>query len=80
MEISRMAYIVYFKGKNMIRRIKRLPVNIAYNSKKLNYLVFYGDLDQEKYYYNQIKRVRGFIKLEKSNLYLEHLNFNINEI
>lgn len=43
-----MAYIVYFKGKNMIRRIKRLPVNIAYNSKKLNYLVFYGDLDQEK--------------------------------
>lgn len=77
MEIVRMAYIVYYKGNNLLKRLKRMPINIAYNSKRLNYVIFYGDLNQEKNYFNQIKNVKGFIKLEQSSLFSEELNFKV---
>jgi len=74
-----MAYIVYYRGKNILKRLKRMPVNIAYNSNKMNYAIFYGDLNQERNYFNQVKNVRGFIKLEKSDAYNEDLNYELTD-
>lgn len=48
--VDRMRYIVYYQGKDIIKRIETLPVNIAFVSKRNNYIVFYGDNDNEKYY------------------------------
>ena len=42
-----------------------MPVNIAYTSEKLNYTIFYGELRQENYF-NQLKNIKGFLKLEQS--------------
>lgn len=77
MEVARMAYIVYYRGSNILKRLRRMPVNVAYRSKRMNYVVFYGDLNQERNYFNQVKNVRGFIKLEKSDAFNVDLNFGI---
>ena len=60
--VDRMAYIVYFQGRDVIKKINSMPVNIAYVSKKNNYLVFYGDNNQVSNYEKQLKKMRGFKK------------------
>ena len=55
-----------------------MPVNIAYTSKKLNYTIFYGELKQEKNYFNQLKNIKGFLKLEQSSMFDEEANFTLN--
>lgn len=77
MDINRMAYIVYFRGGNLLKRIDRLPINVAYVSKKMSYLVFYGDLNQEKSYLNQMKNIKGFLKIEQSKAYDKDLNYSV---
>ncbi|VEU81221.1 DUF2129 domain-containing protein [Haploplasma axanthum] len=75
--VDRMAFIVYFQGNEIVKRIEKMPVNIAYVSKKANYLVFYGDKKQEKSYFNQLKTIRGFKKFEMSQLFNEEYNFKL---
>ncbi len=77
MAVNKMAYIVFYKGKSIEKQISRMPVNVKYISKKLNYLVFYGDQNKEKTYFNHLKNVQGFQKLEASPLYSEDVNFNL---
>lgn len=72
-----MAYLVYYKGKDVLTKVSKMSVNIAYISKKMNYLVFYGEASQEKNYLNQLKNVKGFVKLELSDLYNPDANFDI---
>lgn len=80
MEVTRMGYIVYHKGNQVLKRLERMPVNIVYTSKKLSYTVFYGEKDQEKNYFGQLRKIRGFIKLEQSELYNEEANFTLDKV
>lgn len=73
--VDRMAYIVYFQGRDVIKKINSMPVNIAYVSKKNNYLVFYGDNNKVSNYEKQLKKMRGFKKIEPSLLYNEEIKF-----
>jgi len=75
-----MGYIVYHKGNQVLKRLEKMPVNIAYTSKKLGYTVFYGEKEQEKNYFGQLRKVRGFIKLEQSDIFDEETNFTLNSI
>lgn len=77
MKIDRMAYIAYFKGQATLKRLEKLPVNITFVSKRLNYVFFYSDLKQEKSLLNQIKNTKGFLKLEQSAAFDEQLNYEI---
>lgn len=79
MEVARMAYIVYYKGKGVLKRLETMPVNIAFTSKKLNYTIFYGELSQEKSYLNQLKKIKGFLKFEQSEMFDEEVNFNLED-
>lgn len=74
-----MAYIVYYKGKGVLKRLETMPVNIAFTSKKLNYTIFYGELSQEKSYLNQLKKIKGFLKFEQSEMFDEEVNFNLED-
>lgn len=78
MDVNKMAYIVYYNGKSIEKKLEKMPVNLSYVSKKLNYLVFYGDLGKEKTYFNHLKNVKGFKKIEASPLYNEDVNFSLN--
>lgn len=77
MAVNKMAYIVFYRGKSVEKQITRMPVNVSFISKKLNYLVFYGDQNKERTYFNHLKNVKGFQKLEQSPLYNEDVNFEI---
>lgn len=77
MDVSKMAYVVFYKGKSIEKQISKMPVNLAYTSKKMNYLVFYGEINKEKTYYNHLKNIKGFQKIEASPLYNEDVNFNL---
>ena len=73
--VDRMRYIVYYYGKDVVKRLNIMPVNIAFISKRNNYVVFYGDQESEKYYFNQMKNVKGFKKLETSPIYNVDANY-----
>lgn len=77
MDVNRMLYVVYYKGQGVIKRLERMPVNISYISKKLNYVLFYGEMDKEKTYYNHLKNIKGFQRIEQSPLFNEELNYEI---
>ena len=79
MAVERMGYIVYYRGRNIARKLKRMPVNIAYISRRMNYAVFYGNKDSEESYLNNLKRTRGFVKLEASEMFNESLNYSLSE-
>lgn len=76
-DVSKMAYIVFYRGKAVEKKIDKMPVNLAYVSKRINYLVFYGDMDKEKTYFNHLKNVKGFQKIEASPLYNEDVNYDL---
>lgn len=77
MVVNKMAFIVFYGGKSVEKQITRMPVNVSYISKKLNYLVFYGDLNKERTYFNHLKNIKGFQKLESSPLFSEDVNFEL---
>lgn len=77
--VDRMRFIVYFHGKEVLKRLEIMPVNVAFVSKRNNYIVFYGDKVNEKHYYNQMKNVKGFKKLELSPLYNEEANYQVSK-
>ncbi|MFA5560401.1 MAG: DUF2129 domain-containing protein [Acholeplasmataceae bacterium] len=77
MEIKRMSYIVIYQGKHILERLSKLPVDVAYVSKKLHYAVIYADKEQEKNLKKQLKEVKGFKFFGPSHLYDENLNFTV---
>lgn len=77
MVVDRMAYIVYYHGKDIIKKVQNMSVNLAYISARNNYLIFYGDNNQEKNYFNQIKSIKGFKKLEQSLFFNEETKFEV---
>lgn len=76
MAVNRMLYVVYYQGKDVLKRLEKMPVNISFVSKKLGYVLFYAELDKEQTYLNHLKNIKGFKKLEQSPLYNEQLNYD----
>lgn len=77
MDVSRMGYIVYYRNRQVLKKLETMPVNLAYVSNKFRYAVFYGELKQEKNYFNNLKNVRGFVRFEQQPAFDETLNFNV---
>ena len=77
MSVNRMAYIVYFKGNQVLNKAEKMNINLVYNSNKMNYLVFFGEKYLERNYLNEFKKIKGFLKLETSSLYNENTNFSL---
>lgn len=77
MVVERMGFIVYYRNKQVLKRLNTLPVNVSYISNKMNYAIFYGDKNKEKNYFNNLRKVKGFQKLEQQLIFNEELNFDV---
>ncbi|MDY0075153.1 MAG: hypothetical protein WC992_03910 [Acholeplasmataceae bacterium] len=75
MYANRMQYVVFYQGKQVPEKLKNLPVDIAFVSEKQGYIVCYADKDIESQLKKQLKDIKGFKHLGKSQTYDEGLNF-----
>jgi uncharacterized protein YlbG (UPF0298 family) len=75
MYANRMSYVVFFQGKQVLDKLKTLPVDISYISEKQGYAVVYGDKDIEQTLKKQLKDVKGFKHVGTSQTYDSNLNF-----
>ncbi|MBE0700916.1 MAG: DUF2129 domain-containing protein [Acholeplasmataceae bacterium] len=75
MYAKRMAFVVFYQGKQVPAKLKSMPVDIAYQSEKQNYAIVYGDADQEQNFKKQLKDVKGFKYFGPSQTFDENVNF-----
>ncbi|PKK97073.1 MAG: hypothetical protein CVV58_03120 [Tenericutes bacterium HGW-Tenericutes-3] len=75
MYANRMSFVIYYQGNKVLEKLKNLPVDVAFISKKQNYVVIYADQDQEQNIKKQMKDVKGFKHLSASQLFDPNLNF-----
>ncbi len=72
---ERASYVIFFKGKDFIDSLESLPLDIAYQSGKSNYVVVYADKKEEENIRKQLKKLKGFKGFSLSQLYDETRNF-----
>lgn len=72
---SRMGYVIFYRGKQVIKKLQELPVDIAYTSKKLDYSIVYADLSYESKLKKKLKFMKGFKHMSPSKTFDETLNF-----
>lgn len=75
MYANRMQYVVFYQGKQVLEKLKTLPVDIAFISEKQGYAVCYGDKEIEPQLKKQLKDVKGFKHLGTSQTFDTNLNF-----
>jgi uncharacterized protein YlbG (UPF0298 family) len=75
MYANRMSYVVFYQGKQVIDKLKSMPVDITYVSEKQGYAVVYGDKDIEANLKKQLKDVKGFKFVGASQMFDANLNF-----
>jgi len=75
MYANRVSFVIFYQGKQVLEKLKNMPVDVAYISKKQNYVVIYADQDQEQNLKKQMKDVKGFKHLSSSQLFDTTLNF-----
>jgi uncharacterized protein YlbG (UPF0298 family) len=75
MYANRMSYVVFYQGKQVLDKLKSLPVDITYISEKQGYAVVYGDKDIEANLKKQLKDVKGFKFVGPSQMFDANLNF-----
>ncbi|MGB0175204.1 MAG: hypothetical protein ACPF9F_02725 [Acholeplasmataceae bacterium] len=72
---SRMSYVIFYRGKQVIKKLEQLPVDVAYTSKKLDYSIVYADLTYENKLKKTLKFTKGFKHISPSKTFDETLNF-----
>lgn len=72
---NRMSYVVFYRGKNVIKKLKQLPVDVSYTSKKLDYSIVYADQHYENKLKKTLKFTKGFKHISPSKTFDETLNF-----
>lgn len=75
MYANRMQYVIFYQGKQVLEKLKTLPVDIAFISEKQGYAVVYGDKDIEAQLKKQLKDVKGFKHVGTSQTFDQNLNF-----
>ncbi|MCF7930414.1 MAG: DUF2129 domain-containing protein [Acholeplasmataceae bacterium] len=75
MYANRMAFVVFYQGKQVLEKLKNLPVDVSYVSSKQNYAIVYADMEQEQNLKKQLKDVKGFKYFGPSQMYDSNLNF-----
>lgn len=75
MYANRMAFVVFYQGKQVLEKLKNMPVDVAYVSTKQNYAIVYADMEQEQNLKKQLKDVKGFKYFGPSQMYDSNLNF-----
>jgi uncharacterized protein YlbG (UPF0298 family) len=77
--LNRLCYIVYFRHRGALRKIKRIKVvDVYYISNKNKYLTLYVDNDQEKAFIAELKKIKGVRSFEQSLLDTPEINIDLN--
>jgi uncharacterized protein YlbG (UPF0298 family) len=72
---NRMQYVIHYKGGQVVKKLETLPVNIAYTSKKMSYVIVYADQDYESRLFKALKFTKGFKHFSPSLMFDKNLNF-----
>jgi uncharacterized protein YlbG (UPF0298 family) len=72
---NRMQYVIHYKGGQVVKKLETLPVNIAYTSKKMSYVIVYADQDYESRLFKALKFTKGFKHFSASLTFDKNLNF-----
>lgn len=73
---ERVAYIISYTNKGVLKRLEKLPVSISYISENNKQVLVYFDKKQFNFVERQLKRTKGFVEMEESALFQEEiLNF-----
>ena len=75
MYTNRVAYVAIYHGKHVINKLKNLPCDVSYISKKQHYAVVYFDKSNEEMIKKQVKGVKGLKHFGPSQTYDQELNF-----
>jgi len=75
MYANRMQYVVFYQGKQVLEKLKTLPVDVTYISEKQGYAICYGDKDIEAQLKKQLKDVKGFKHVGTSQTFDPNLIF-----
>lgn len=75
---ERVSYIVYYTD-DIYKRLSKENINIVYQSKKNNYLVFYVDKKEEKNILETLKKITQVSEVVKSKFDADYLEFNKQE-
>lgn len=72
---NRRGYVVFYRGKNVIKKLQHLPVEIPYTSDKMQYAIVYADQDYEQKLKKTLRFTKGFKHISPSKTFDESLNF-----
>lgn len=69
MDLNRECYVITYRYKNVIRRIKKVKgIDIYYSSPRARYVTAYFDNDKSKEIIEQLKKIRGVLNVEPTRL------------
>lgn len=75
MYANRIQFVIFYQGKQVIEKLKTLPVDVSYISEKQGYIICYGDKEIEQNLKKQLKDVKGFKHLGTSQTFDPNVNF-----
>jgi uncharacterized protein YlbG (UPF0298 family) len=72
---NRMAYVIFYQGNKVLKKLETLPVDVSYVSKKMSYAIIYSDVEAERQIKKELRFVKGFKHMSPSKTFDETLNF-----
>ena len=70
---QRVAYVVTYKSKQLLKRLNHLPVSISYHYEASQQVLIYFDKNNLKFIQTQLEKARGFVEMEESALFQEEI-------
>ncbi len=70
---ERVAYIVSYTNKGILKRLNHLPVVISYHSPNNKQVLIYFDKKHLEFIETQLKKAKGFKEMEESALFQEEV-------
>lgn len=78
MALNRLCYIIYFKHKNVLKKIMKIDgIDVYYTSEKSKYVTVYIDKSEEKRIKAALTKIRGVRSFEESLLDKAKVNINL---
>lgn len=78
MAVDRECYIITYRFKNVIRRIRKVEgLDIYYSSRKSRYVTAYVDKTDSKRIIEEVQKIRGVQTIEKTKLDQAEVNINL---
>jgi uncharacterized protein YlbG (UPF0298 family) len=75
MEVARKLLVVYYNHQHVVKKLEKHG-HLIYSSNKLKYAYIYIDAKDLKMSFNNIKHIKGVLKVEESLTDMSEFNFS----